>query len=435
MTEKLALLGGKPVRSSPFSKSNTIGEEEKRAVLEVLDSGVLSKFLGEYGPDFLGGPRVREIEEEFAKRFGVKYAIATNSATTGLHTAVAASGIGPGDEVIVSPYTMSASATCILMQHAIPVFADVQNDIFCLDPVSIRDRITQQTRGIMVTHLFGHPADMNSIMDIAREHDLVVLEDAAQAVGATYDDKHAGAIGNAGVMSLNYHKIIHAGEGGIVLTNDETIAERARMVRNHGECVVEKKEWTDIANTMGSNYRMTEIEAAIGVEQLRKLDDLIRHRSELAEHLSRRLGELDGMVKVPIIYQNATHTFYEYALKFQGQQLGISRHTLVQALRAEGIPFTEGYVKPLYLMPLYQRRVVYPNRGCPWTCEHYHGNVSYEKGICPVAERLYEHELLLADICHYPLTIEDMEDVATAFEKIAAQTSTLAELEKKHRIT
>jgi dTDP-4-amino-4,6-dideoxygalactose transaminase len=400
--------------------------------MEVLDSGVLSKFVGEYGPDFYGGPRVKKIESEFAARFGVRHAIATNSATTALHVAVAAAGIGPGDEVIVSPYTMSASATSVLMQNAVPVFADVQDDIFCLDPDSVRKRITPYTRAIMVTHLFGHPADMKPIMEIAQEYNLRVLEDAAQAVGATYNGEFAGALGDVGVMSLNFHKIIHAGEGGIVLTNDDTLAERARLVRNHGECVVERMGWTDIVNTMGSNYRMTEIEAAIGAEQLRKLDRLVAHRRKLAGHLTRRLAGLDGIVKPPITNPRATHTFYAYPVRFNGLRAGVSRHTFTRALRAEGTSFNEGYVRPLYLLPLYQKRTVYGTCGCPWTCGHYKGKVSYEKGICPNAERLHERELLLADICHYPLTTEDMDDVANAFDKILRHLPELKAWETTH---
>jgi perosamine synthetase len=434
MVENLALLGGKPTRRKSFAQQNTIGKEEKRAVLKVLDSGVLSDFLGEYGPGFYGGPNVRKVEAAFASRFGAKHAISTNSATTGLHAAVAAAGVAPGDEVIVSPYTMSASATSILMQNAIPVFADVQDDIFCLDPQSIRDHITKHTRAIMVTHLFGHPADMRSIMEIARERNLRVIEDAAQAVGGTINGHYAGSIGDVGVMSLNFHKIIHTGEGGIVLTNDDVIAERARMVRNHGECVVEAKGWTDISNTMGSNYRMSEIAAAIGIQQLRKLSGLLRVRRRLAKHLTKRLTETRGPVKTPVIYPNATHTFYVYAVKLDKARIGISRHTFAEALRAEGVPFSEGYVRPLYLQPLYQQRIVYGNGGCPWTCGHYHGTVSYDKGICPIAERLHERELLLADICHLPLTVEDMDDVADAILKVFRHVSDLRTWEQKQTV-
>jgi perosamine synthetase len=431
MTNRLALLGGKPIRTRPFALQNTIGKEEKRAAMKVLDSGVLSKFLGEYGSDFLGGPYVKKIEAEFAARFGARHAIATNSATTALQVAVAAAGLGPGDEVIVSPFTMSASATSILMQNAIPVFADVQDDIFCLDPKSIQDCITPHTRGIVVTHLFGHPADMKPIIDIARAHDLRVIEDAAQSIGATYNGAFTGTIGDLGVLSLNRHKIIHTGEGGIVLTNDDKMAERARLVRNHGECVVGRMNWENIVNTMGSNYRMTEIEAAIGVEQLRKLGRLLAHRNKLAAYLSSRLKELGGVVKPPVIYSNATHAFYLYTLKLP-ESLGVSRHTFARALQAEGVPFNEGYVQPLYLLPLYQQRVVYGERGCPWTCSHYDGNVSYQKGICPTSERLYERDLLCADICHHPLTPNDMDDVADAFQKISEQMADLMAWEKAH---
>jgi perosamine synthetase len=432
LTEELALLGGKPSRTRAFAYQNTIGEEEKRAVMEVLDSGVLSQFLGEYGPEFYGGFRVRRIEAEYAARFRAKHAVATNSGTTALHVAVAASGISPGDEIIVSPYTMSASATSILMQNAIPVFADIQDDIFCLDPSSIRDHLTPYTRALMVTHLFGHPADMKAIMEIARTHNLTLIEDAAQSIGAVCDGTFTGTIGDVGVLSLNRHKIIHTGEGGIVLTNDDVIAERARMIRNHGECVVEEKGWADVANTMGSNYRMTEIEAAIGVEQLHRLDGLFAHRNRLAAHLTHRLREFSDAVEPPVIYPNATHAFYMYAVKFNAERVGVSRHAFLQALQAEGIPFTEGYVRPLYLQPMYQRRIAHGNNGCPWTCGHYRGKVSYDKGICPTAERLNESELLLADICHYPLTADDMDDVANAFGKILDHAPDLNAWEQTH---
>ncbi|MCJ7766971.1 DegT/DnrJ/EryC1/StrS family aminotransferase [Candidatus Bathyarchaeota archaeon] len=393
---------------------------------------MLSKFLGESDPDFYGGPKIKEIERSFATRFRVRNAVSTNSGTTALHVAVAAVGIGPGDEVIVSPCTMSASATSILMQNAIPVFADVQDDIFCLDPTSVRERITPHTRAIMVTHLFGHPADMNPILDIAREYNLRVIEDAAQAIGVTYNGRYVGALGDAGVLSLNFHKIIHAGEGGIVLTDDDIVAERARMVRNHGECVVEAMGWTNIANTMGSNYRMTEIHAAIGIEQLRKLQELLIHRNKLASYLTRRLRKFEDIVTTPIVYPNATHGFYVYALKFKQENIGVSRQVFARALQAEGVPFAEGYVRPLYLLPLYQQRIAYGNSGCPWTCGHYHGQVKYDRGICPVAERLHDRELLYSDICHHPLTTDDMDDVAGAFEKISQNVDELKRWESEH---
>jgi dTDP-4-amino-4,6-dideoxygalactose transaminase len=258
-----ALLGGSAVRTRPFRPQQSFGPEERAAVLEVMDSGVLSQFLGEAGPDFHGGPQVRRTEAAYAEHFRARFAVTTNSATTALHVAVAACGLGPGDEVIVSPFTMSASATAILMQNAIPVFADIDPETFCLDPAGVRARITPQTRAIMAVDIFGQPAHWDPLRALAQEHGLRLIEDAAQAAHATAHGRFAGTLGDAGVLSLNYHKIIHSGEGGVLLTDDPEVAQRAQMVRNHGEVVAEQCGLPDIANTFGSNYRMTEIEASI----------------------------------------------------------------------------------------------------------------------------------------------------------------------------
>ena len=218
MTARLAIAGGSPVRSRPFPPQNTVGEEERRAVLEVLDSGVLSQFLGEWSDDFLGGPRVKTCEQAFAERFGAKHAVSVNSATTGLQVAVAAARIEPGDEVIVSPYTMSASAAAVVLHDAIPVFADVEDSTYGLDPAAVRAAITPRTRAVLSTHLFGHPARMDELLEIGRDHQLAIVEDAAQSIGATWHGSETGTLGTVGVLSLNYHKIIHSGEGGMVLT-------------------------------------------------------------------------------------------------------------------------------------------------------------------------------------------------------------------------
>lgn len=270
---KLAIYGGEPVRTQPFPVYHSMGAEEKQAVMDVLDGKVLSAFLGTWSDNFYGGPRVRELEEAWAEYFNVKHAVSVNSATSGLYAAVGAAGINPGDEVIVAPYTMIASATAALVYGGIPVFADIDPDIFCITPDSIRDRITPYTRAIIVVDLFGHPADMDEIMVIARENNLVVIEDAAQAPGAKYHGRNAGTLADIGVFSLNYHKTIHSGEGGIVVTENDEIAERVRLIRNHAEVVVGNKGTQNLVNMVGFNFRMTEIEAAIANEQLKKLED------------------------------------------------------------------------------------------------------------------------------------------------------------------
>lgn len=414
---QLALVGGSPVRPRPFPAQPSVGAEERQAVLEVLDSGVLSGFLGTWSDEFYGGPRVRACEEAFANKFGVDHAVAVNSATTGLQVALAAAGVEPGDEVIVSPFTMSASSATIVSENAVPVFADIEDETYGIDPGAVAEQITPRTRAIMVVHLFGHPARMSQLLEIAAQHGLAVIEDAAQAIGSTWNGRWLGTLGAAGVFSLNRHKLIQCGEGGIVLTTSSDVARIAQMVRNHGEVVVDE-EGGDPSGTLGSNFRMTEIEAAIATCQLQKLDGLLEHRRLLADRLTSRLQQHSELVPARTA-EGCTSSHYAYAVRLSPNVVErIDRAVVADALRAEGIPVTEGYVKPIYLQPLYQTRIGRGRRGCPWTCGHWEGSVSYDPGICPVAERLWRHDLMLLDVCRAPLQLSDIDDVADAFEKV-----------------
>ena len=424
LDNQLAIHGGSAVRTTAFPPYVTIGEEEKRAVMEVLDSTVLSKFLGTWSPDFFGGPRVQELERAWKEYFGTRYAVSMNSATSGLYAAVGAAGVGPGDEVIVSPYTMSASATAALVYGAIPVFADIDPDSFCITADTIRRCITPFTKAIIAVDIFGQPADMDAIMALAAQHDLVVIEDAAQAPGATYRGRFAGTLGHIGVFSLNYHKTIHSGEGALVVTNDDALAERLQLIRNHAEAVVKKKGTQDIVNMVGFNYRMTEIEAAIAAEQLKKLKGLAERRVEAADYLTTGLRGLPGLTP-PEVTEGVVHGYYMYAMRFEASVVGVSRAAFAAALRSEGVPIGEGYVEPLYLQPLYQKRIAFGTHGFPFTYEGYLGSVSYDRGICPVAERMHFHELLTADLCHASLSDADLEDVVTAIRKVYDQRASL----------
>jgi len=427
MKEKLALFGGKPVRRKPFAPYNFIGKEELRAASKVISSGVLSKFIGCYDPDFLGGPKVLELETKWAKYMGAKYAISINSCTSGLYAACGAVGIGPGDEVIVSPYTMTASASCVLVYNAIPVFADVDEDTFCVSPKTIEKVISPRTKAMVVVHIMGHPADMDGIMKLARKHNLKVIEDCAQAPGAEYKNKKVGTIGDIGVFSLNYHKTIHTGEGGVAVTDDKELANRMRLIRNHAEAVVEDMGVTNIVNLLGFNYRMTEIEAAIGIEQLKKLDRLTKPRIKLANYLTQKLSNVEGITP-PVVKPLTKHVYYIYAIKYEEKVIGIPRDIFIRALKAEGIPFYNGYSKPLYLQPIYQKQIVYGNKGCPFTCKYYSKKVNYKKGICPTAEKLYEKELMYTNLCRPLLTFKDMDDIVTAIKKVISQKDSLKSL-------
>lgn len=427
----LALNGGRPVRKRKFPAYRVVGGQEKRAVNRVIDSGVLSKYLGVWHPDFYGGEEVRAFEREWAAYFGAKHAIAVNSCTSALQCAVGAAGIGPGDEVIVSPFTMVASVTAPLWYGAIPIFADIEEEYFCLDPRSVEQRITERTKAIIVVDLFGQPYDRDAINGIAQKHNLTVIEDCAQAPGATYQGRWAGTLGHMGVYSLNYHKHIHTGEGGMIVTNDDQRAEKLQLIRNHAEAVVEEKGVSDLVNMVGGNFRLTELQAAIGRIQLTKLKKLLQLRVKNCEYLAERLT-IPG-IRSPGVRKDCTHVYYVQPLLYDEEKIGVSRDRFVEAVRAE-LPATElreqegaqisgGYVKPAYLLPLFQKKTAIGDKGFPFIQESYRGEVSYAKGLCPVAERMYEKELIIHEFMRPPAKLRDLNDVITAFQKVYAHRS------------
>lgn len=422
--DSLALLGGTPVNGQPAPRYNTIGEAEKKAVMEVLDSGELSGFVAAPGDWFWGGRRVRALEEAFRTHFGVSHAIAVNSATSGLHAALMAMDLGPGDEAIVSPYTMHASATMIVMCGAVPIFADIDPETFCIDPASVEALITPRTRGVVAVNIFGHPAALDPLREVCTRHGLFLLEDNAQAPDAVYRGRKTATIGDAGVFSFNRHKTMQCGEGGVIITNDDKIARKAALFRNHGETVVEAWGEEDLVNTLGVNYRMGEMEAAIALEQFRKLPQLNRQRIALCERLTKNLAEIPG-ISAPKVAEDCSHVYYFYVMKYDERVTGIPRDLFVKAFLAEGFPLRAGYLKPLYLEPMYQRKIGIGRHGFPWTANGANSEVSYQKGICPTVERLQEKEVMLTAYMHPPLTFADMDRYTEAMHKVLANRDAL----------
>ena len=424
----LAIFGGKKTINKNLLNLPEIQKEEKERVMKVLDKGVLSGFVAKKGDSFLGGEQVRELEKNICDYFQIKHSVSVNSATAGLYIALASCGIGPGDEVIVTPYTMSASATAILMQNAIPVFVDIRRDTLCIDERLLEEKVTSATKAIVVVHLFGYPAEMDKILQIADKYNLYVVEDCAQAPGALYKNRYVGTLGNIGVFSFNQHKTITCGEGGFCITNNKDLALRMQLIRNHGEVVVNDMKISDITNIIGYNYRLTEIEAAISIEQFKRLDFLNEQRRKLASYLSTRLSKYDFFL-LPKEEKGNKHVYFVYPIIVDWMKMGISRDIFIKAITAEGIPFVSGYVKPIYLEPLYQKKIAYGKHGCPFNCKFYKKDIFYPKRLCPVAEKMYFNDLILTGICRHPNTIEDMELTVQAIEKVIANKTSLKKLQ------
>lgn len=426
MSCRPAILGGDPVRREPIPEYNSIGPEEKAAVQRVMDRGLLSGFYGSNCDEFYGGPEVRAFESEWAQLMRAPFAVSVNSATSGLFAAVAAVGVSAGDEVIVSPYTMSATAAAILAYRGIPVFADIDPDTFCLDPNAVESAVTPQTKAVIVTHLFGHPADMDGIMEVADRHGLAVIEDCAQSPGATVDGQFTGLAGDIGVFSLNCHKIIQTGEGGMCITKDKMLAEHMQLVRNHGEAVIAGGfPVSNHKNLLGYNYRMTEIQAAIGREQLKKLMGLTAQREGLALRLSERLSKLPG-VQAPFIRKGVRHGWYVYAVLLDEWVVGISRERFAEALTAEGFPTMSGYMAPLYDQPVYRKQLTGLWEDCVFSCGRATAKGRYFPGMCPVTEDI-QSRLLGFEWLRHPLGEEDMDALGYAFEKVLDHRELLRE--------
>lgn len=274
-----------------------ISDEEIEAVTEVLKSGMLAQ-----------GPKVDEFEKKFAEYSEAKYGIATSSGTTALHTALVAAGVERGDELITTPFTFAATSNSILYSDATPVYADIDPKTFNLNPEKIEEKITDKTKAIVPVHLYGQPADMDPILEIAEKHDLKVIEDAAQAHGSTYKGKKIGSIGDLGCFSFYPTKNMTTGEGGMVTTNDDDLAEKSAMIRAHGE----SKRYEQ--SLLGYNYRMTDIAASIGIVQLKSIDKFNEKRNENAKYLSEGLSDVEG-ITTPCVDSNVTHVFHQYTIR------------------------------------------------------------------------------------------------------------------------
>ena len=416
------LLKGKKTSDAVFSTKPHVLDGDKEAVMRVIDNGCLSDFFGSTGDKFLGGEEVINFETKWSTTLDYKYAISTNSWSTGLISCLKACRISYGDEVICTPLTMSATTSSILEVGAIPIFCDIEDKNYNINPELIEDCITHKTKAIMVVHLFGHPVDMPKITRIAKKHSLHVIEDAAHAPMAQIDNAYVGGLTSIGGFSMNYHKHIHCGEGGVIVTNNELLAKRAQLIRNHGENAIENCNLLSDEFIIGSNYRLTEIQAAIGSNQINFLDQCIKHRNNLHYIMEEELNEVKHILETPNIEKNCTHSFYCYALKFKEVPGKLNRKTFVNMVNGEfatgsnwdQIPLSEGYTKPLYMNKIYKEpnidNSLYP------VLREYKNYYKYLK--CEVAENAHFKSLILSPIMHEGNDADQIRLLCQAIKKI-----------------
>lgn len=421
--KKLAIFGGQKVCNG-LTKFNSYNKKELNASLKVLKSGVLSDFLATKSGN-LGGKKVREFEEAIKKYFNVKFAITTNSWTTGLQTMLGAIDIQPGDEVIVPTWTMCATATTILNWLAIPIFVDINPDSFNLSIESVKQNISKKTKAIVVVDIFGCPANYFEIQNLAKKYNLKIISDSAQAPGSEYESQKAGTFSDIGGFSLNCHKHIQTGEGGIIVTNNKTFADRCRLIRNHGEAHISKYE--NLSNIIGSNFRLTEVQAAIGVEQLKKLDKIIKKKIVQAQKVIKILKKYPFFY-IPKVPKKFKHVYYIIPIIYDYKKTGIQREKLILAIENEGLVniFQNGY-QNLHMLPIFQKKKAFGKKGIPWTLDDSRKEISYKKGSCPVAEELHSKSFIGFLNCSIDLNYNDFKNIDLVLSKISSNISDLKE--------
>lgn len=392
-SEALAIHGGSPVRSAllPYGRQS-IDESDIQAVVETLRSDWLTT-----------GPKVAEFEEAMAASVGAQYAVSFSSGTAALHAAAFTSGLHPGDEAITSPLTFAATANCVLYQGATPVFADVLEDTLNLDPELAAARIRPNTKVILPVDYAGHPADLDSILQLAERHGLIVIEDACHALGAEYRGRRVGGVAHMTVFSFHPVKHLTTGEGGMVTTDSPVFAETLRRFRNHGISSDARQrqsagQWHYEMVLLGFNYRLTDVACALGLQQMNKLDANLARRRQIAGRYTAEFSEMRGVVP-PRVRDDVNPAWHLYPIRLDLTHLSAGRAEVFQALRAENIGVNVHYI-PVHLHPYYRDRF------------------GYKGGEYPVAETAYESLISLP--MFHGMTDRDAEDVIHALGKVLA---------------
>jgi len=390
--DKPAIIGGVPVRKNflpPFRPY--LGEEEIQEVTDTIRSGWLTV-----------GPKTNKFEEMFKEYVGSKYAVSTSSCTAALHLALVAFGVSSGDEVITVPFTFTSTVNVILHQQAKPVFVDIEMGTYTIDVNQIEEKITEKTKAIIPVHYAGHPAEMDRIMKIAKQYELSVIEDAAHAIGAEYKGRKIGTIGDVTCFSFYATKNLATGEGGMVTTDAKEIADKIRLLRLHGISKDAWKRYTSEGSWYyeviypGYKYNMTDIQAAIGIHQLKKLEKMQKRREDIAKIYHEAFENMDT-ITTPVVKNHVRHAWHLYPILIETKKLRIDRNQFIEALKAENVGTSVHFI-PVHLHPCYRKRF------------------GFKEGDFPVSEYVYEREVSLPI---YPsMTGDEVEDVILAVKKI-----------------
>lgn len=416
MADKLAIDGGTPVlKRSEFKNWPIVSQDDRRLVNEVLDCGI-----------FAGGtaPQVSALEREWAQYTGAKYCLTTTSGTAALHMALAAAGVGPGDEVITSAFTFLASASCALHQNAVPVFVDIDPRTYCMDAGKLEAAINERSKVIIPVHIQGLPADMDPIMEIAKKHGLFVVEDACQAHGAMYKGKVVGTIGDIGTFSLNNYKNLPGGEGGLFITDDETSLQKGTLVRCFGDEIDEVSHRRVYnASILGYMYRNQELPAALARAQLMHLDERNAVRIQNANWLTKELAKIPGVIP-PYCPPECKHVYFMYNVRFDPKAAGVDceprrfRIAAEKALYKEGMLVGQWQTMPVPAQDLFQSKLGYGGSHYPWALNEAKGiHYDYSVDQFPVAQGLCDTYTIVHGI-HAPNGIGLMTKFSEAFHKV-----------------
>lgn len=416
MPELAALLGGTPAVATPTPPWPLVDAETLDAITRVITEETLCP-VGAEGTQ-------GEFERAFAAMHGRKFGLAVNGGTAALMLALHGAGVEPGDEVIASPFTWGASVSCILQNLAIPIFADIDPDTFTLDPDSIEQRITPRTKAIVVVHIFGFPADMTRIMEVANRHGIAVIEDCAQAHLGKHAGRLVGSWGTVGAFSLQASKNLTGGEGGILICDDREVYERAMSMGTHPQRLyaeLELPEYREKIDSLAFNYRMHSMSAAMANVQLKYLEGWTQARGRNARTLYDEVRDLPFVNVPPALLETDRHAYYNIPFTYQRDVIPLSRDEFVEALKAEGVQGNVYVRVPLYLRPRFQNHD-YFGRGYPWAIAE--EPVVYKKGDCPVAERMAKVEFQVSGN-YYEDSPELMAEIGNAMRKVGANAAAL----------